>query len=517
MQGLVSVWRLLTPAKRITLLAAAGATIFVFSILARVASHPSMTLLYAGLEGRAAGDVVSALERMDTPFEIRGEAIYVPAAERDSIKMSLAGQGLPTQGQAGYELLDKLNGFSTTSDMFDATYWRAKEGELARTILSTPGVRAARVHIGNPHAGAFSRHAPSPTGVVTVTMGADALTAGQAQAIRFLVASAVPGLASDQVAVIDSARGVILSPGSDDEIMPDQKTAADRESQMERDIINLLEARVGPGNARAKVALELDMEREAVSERVFNPDGRVISGKETTEVSETSSGGGGGSAVTVASNLPEGDAPGAGAPSRAQRTETKETIKYDMSEVKREREKLPGAIRRLSVAVFVNQIAEEPAEDGGEPVMRTDDEIEKLKMLVSMAVGFNEARGDTLTIEALPFKAMATGGVEVKSNPIGAFMERHLMNAIQIIILAVVTIVLGLFVVKPLLSAKDAPAPALTSSNPAQAAAISAPAQADVLPAAPSDPILTLKEIASSKTDETASLIRAWLETEDAA
>jgi len=57
--------------------------------------------------------------------------------------MTLAAEGLPAAGAAGYELLDQLSGFGTTAQMFDAAYWRAKEGELARTILSIPEVRAA--------------------------------------------------------------------------------------------------------------------------------------------------------------------------------------------------------------------------------------------------------------------------------------------------------------------------------------------------------------------------------------
>lgn len=514
MQGLVSVWRILSPAKRLMLVGAVAATIFMFTLLARSASAPSMSLLYAGLDGRTAGEVVAALQSADTPYDIRGEAIFVPSARRDAIRMQLAGQGLPEQGQAGYELLDQLNGFATTSDMFDATYWRAKEGELARTILASPGVRAARVHIATQHAGPFARNAPAPTGVVTVTMGGAQLDPSQAQAIRYLVASAVPGLLPEGVAVIDSARGVILSPGASE--AGDQKTAADRESKLEGDILNILEARVGAGNARVQVALDLDMEREAVSERTFNPDGRVISGKETTEVSETTQGGASSSAVSVASNLPESD--GAGGGSSTQRTETKETINYDMSEVKREREKLPGSIRRLSVAVFINQIAEQPEEEGAEPVLRTPEELETLKQLVAQTAGFNEARGDTISIEALPFQPISTGGTLAEENPFADFMQRHLMNAIQIVVLSIVTLILGLFVVKPLLSTKGAPAPApMAQAGAAPAIAGAAPGTAQLAPSQP-DAIETLKVIASTKSDQTATLIKSWLETaEDAA
>ncbi|MEE2690787.1 MAG: flagellar basal-body MS-ring/collar protein FliF [Pseudomonadota bacterium] len=510
MQGLVSVWRILTPAKRVMLIGAVAATIAMFTILARTASSSPMTMLYSGLDGRAAGQVIAALERMNVEYEVRGEAIYVPAAKRDSTRMSLAGEGLPQMGQAGYELLESLNGFSTTSDMFDATYWRAKEGELARTILATPGVRAARVHIANQQTSAFSRSAPAPTAAVTVSMGQGRLSGPQAQAIRFLVASAVPGLAAEQVAVIDSAAGVILSPGDPEGAVSVDSDAEAREQKLEKDILNLLEARVGAGNARVQVALDLDMEREAVSERIFNPDGRVISGKETTEVTESTTGAS--STVSVSSNLPEGDASG-GQGSRTQRTETRETIKYDMSEMKREREKMPGSVRRMSVAVFVNQVAEAATEEGAEPVLRSDAEIATLRDLVAMAAGYDEKRGDTLTIQTLPFRPLAEGGTVAKPDLVGDFMANHLMNAIQILVLSMVTLVLGLFVVKPLLSTKDAPQGALeggTADGTPTLTAANAPQNQN--PAEPPDAIAALKQIASSKTDETATLIKSWLE-----
>lgn len=517
MQGFVPVWRVLSPAKRVVLVIAVVATIFVFSVLARTASKPPMSLLYAGLDPQVSGDVLAALDRSSTPYEIRGEAIYVPSSKRDAVRMSLAAQGLPDKGQAGYELLDKLNGFSTTSDMFDATYWRAKEGELARTILATPGVRAARVHIANPHAGPFSRNTPNPTAVVTITTGANSLSAPQAQAIRYLVSSAVSGLDAERVAVIDSERGVILTPGEPNSMAPDPQAIEDREQKMENDILNLLEARVGPGNARVQVALEVDTEHEAVSEVVYNPDGRVMSGKETTEISESSSGGGSagaGGAVSVSSNLPSGDAGAGGGQSQSKRTETRETVHYDMSETKREREKFPGAIRKLSIAVFVNQIAEQEGEDGN-PVLRSDEEIGKLKTLVANAVGLDETRGDTLTIQTLPFKSVSNDGVLVKSDPVGDFIQNHLMTAIQIFVLSIVTLILGLFVVKPLLMPKDLPAQ-LAQGAGAQAiagrdaAAIASPQSADE--------ISTLKEVATNNSDEAAALIKSWLETaEDAA
>jgi flagellar M-ring protein FliF len=519
MQGFISVWNGLTTGKRLLLLIVVPATIFAFSMLARTASTPSMTLLYSGLDSSSAGEVVAALERLDVRTDVRGDSIYVPADKRDSVRMSLAREGLPQQGQAGYELLESLNGFSTTSDLFDVTYWRAVEGELARTIVATPGIKSARVHIAQGRGGAFSRNAPESKAVVTVTMGRGNLSVGQAQAIRFLVSSSVPALSAERVAVLDSDRGVVLSPGNLEQVAGGQSGGADRERKLEAGVLNLLEARVGAGNVRVQIAVEIDREREAITERVIDPAGRVMSGKETTEVTETTSGANS-SAVTVASNLPEGDASGGGSQSSSERTQTDESVTYDLSEIRREREKLPGSIKRLSVAVLVNEIAAEGQDGVAAPTPRTEEELTALKDLVAMAVGIDESRGDTLTIHSMPFKQITNDGVIVEQDAVADFIDRNLMTVIQIGILSVVTLILGLFVVKPLLTA-NAAAAAAAPALPA------APAQMDALAAAPapmataapgSDAIEALKSLANDKTDETAGLIQSWLdETEDAA
>ncbi len=519
MQGLLSVWSSLSLSKRITLVAAVLATIGAFSLLARTASNPSMKVLYAGLDGRSAGEVISALERLSIDFEVRGDAIYVPASHRDVARMTLAGEGLPQSGQAGYELLDQLNGFSTTSDMFDATFWRAKEGELARTILSTPGVSSARVHIAHESGGPFARSVAEPNAVVTVTMGRGQLAPSQAKAIQYLVGAAVPGMVPEKVAVLDSSRGVILSPGDESTNPAEHEDIGGRERKIEMDILNILEARVGAGNARVQVALDIDRERESISERVFDPDGRVISAREVNEVTESSSGSGGQS-VTVASNLPEGDDEAGGARSNSNRTETREVISYDMSEVRREREKLPGSIRRLSIAVLVNEVVEQP--EGADAVLREAGELDTLRELVAQAAGFDEARGDSLTIQALPFRPRNNEGVLVEANPFASFMGRNLMSIIQLSVLAIVTLILGLFVVKPVLASQPAdggslplddelsfePLGQLPTYDEAQLA------QDDDIGAV--DPIETLQGIASEKPEEATALLKDWLDSEAA-
>ena len=511
MQGLVIIWQRLPMTKRLMLVGAVAATIVAFSMLARTASAPTMSLLYSGLEPSAAGDVIAALEAMNIETDVQGNAIYVPSNRRDFVRMALAKEGLPQQGQAGYELLENLSGFSTTSEIFDVTYWRAMEGELARTILATPGVSAARVHIAQDRSSAFSRNGSEPKAVVTVTMGRGSLSTGIANSIRYLVSSSVPGLSAEQVAILDSTRGVVLSPGKLDAPSGAHTDTGERERGMESDLINLLEARVGSGNARVQVALELDHEREVVSERVIDPAGRVISGKETTEVTEKTTGSSSGS-VSVASNLPEGDVNPS--TSQTERTQTDETVSYDLSEIRRDREKSAGAIKRLSVAVLVNQIEADDGAAAGAPTPRSEEELTALRELVANAVGLDESRGDTLSVQSMPFKAIPTGGTEVETSAVNNFIERNLMTVVQIGVLSIVTLILGLFVVKPVLSAKNLPAPEPVA--PPQAAPELGAQQAAMI-AQSQTPIDTLKGLASDKTDETATLIKTWLEEETAA
>jgi hypothetical protein len=104
----------------------------VFGI-GRLATAPSMALLYSGLDPAAAGEVVAALERQGIPFEVRDASIYVDGARRDQTRMALAAEGLPASGPTGYELLDGAHGL------------RHDEPDVRRSLLAREG-GGARPH-----------------------------------------------------------------------------------------------------------------------------------------------------------------------------------------------------------------------------------------------------------------------------------------------------------------------------------------------------------------------------------
>lgn len=490
----------------------AGASISMFLavlMLGRMAASPSMSLLYSGLEPAAAGEVVAALEARNIAFEIEGNAIHVPAALRDGLRLSLAAEGLPAQGGAGYELLDSLSGFGTTSQMFDAAWSRAIEGELVRTILANPQIRAARVHIARGTDRPFATGAMPSASVSVTTSGG--LTADQARALRHLVAAAVTDLSPDRVEVIDSVRGLVPMEGSG----PLSGSAIEKAEAIRQNVERLLSARVGPGRAVVEVSVDLVSESELLSERRIDPQGRVVASTESESVSGSEQQAGG--EVTVASNLPEGDAPQKEG-SRSQGSETRERVNYEISETAREVLRAPGGVRRLTVAVLVDDLR---ATDGT-ITPRSESELTDLRELVASAVGFDAARGDVITIKSMPFEPLPGG--EPAVGP-GLLDRLDLMALIQLAVIAGVLLVLGLFVLRPLLRPAriplsppaalppvSGPLPVLTGEIDDGAAMGPMPVVSRSEGDPPRDPVERLRQLISERQAESVEILRSWMD-----
>ena len=526
MQNVIATWSALSLRRRLVII---GATLAMFAAvlgLSRIAARSDMALLYAGLEPAAAGEVVAALDQRGVAYEVQGDSILVDVLQRDSLRMALAAEGLPMAGGRGYELLDTLSGFGTTSQMFDAAYWRAKEGELARTLLAMPQIKAARVHIASAPTRAFQQETQA-TASVTLTTASGMLTEAQARAIRHLVASAVSGMAPEAVQIIDTVGGLI---GGQDNAEQAGTDAADRAAAIKGNVERLLAARVGPGKAVVEVAVDLVQERESIKERVFDPQGRVAISSETEERSGSSTQPGGD--VTVASNLPEGDA-AAGGQRQSQSSETRERVNYEVSETQREVLRGPGGVRRMTVAVMVDGVVTTAADGTRSWAPRSEEELTDLRELVASAVGLDEARGDVLTIKSLEFQdlvrpdgSLASAGILPPIGPV------NVMSLIQTAVLAVVALVLGLFVIRPILT--SAARPALAAPEPTLALP---PAQGfggpmlegevdpdfvyDGFPGRSSgeqveeDPATRLRRLIEQRQSESIEILRGWMEDEE--
>ena len=214
--NIFQVWLALPLQRRIVSALSVLATIAALYGLVSVSLKPKLDLLYAGLDPAAAGEIIAKLEGKEVAYEVRGNAIYADVKRRDALRLELARDGLPRQSVVGYELFDDMNSFAMTSEMFNTAYWRAKEGELARTLLTMPGVQSARVHLGTQKSSGFNNGNTAQTASVTLS-SSGRLSLQQAKAIQYLTALSVSGLDPADVAVIDINKGVIAGPGLEDE------------------------------------------------------------------------------------------------------------------------------------------------------------------------------------------------------------------------------------------------------------------------------------------------------------
>ncbi len=492
----IATLRALPLQRQLMLAFATLGVVLAMTFLVRGAMQQPMTLLYSGLEPASTGEIIDELEKRGTQYEIRGDAIFVAQNDRDSVRFSLAKSGLPQQSVQGYELLDQVNGFSVTSEMYNAAYWRAKEGELSRTILAIPGVQSVRVHIGASLRSGFARSEPKQTASVTFAASRD-LSGGQAQAIQYLVALAVSGLSPDEVAVIDSRKGILAGPGINSAEQPGVK-AETQEGALEQKILRLLEARVGPNNARVSVSVDVSHQRQTTSAIMFDPDSRVVRNRSSGDVSESS--GGSATGITAASNLPQ-EGGQAGGSSNSTARNSSENVSYEINETRTQTEILPGAVERISIAVLLNDqvLGVDPA--AADAATATEQIIEDFKKLIISGAGLDTSRGDDLTVEIMPFQLPEVTEMVEAPGLVEQLMERYLWSGVKILVLGLVVIVLAFGVIRPLLS----------QNGNAQSGAAGDDFFASGGGAGGPDPFVSLKDYTMGRQDDAAAILQEWL------
>ena len=377
------------------------------------------------------------------------------------------------------------------------------------------------VHIAQASAQPFRRDQQASASV-TVTPAGAPLTPAQATALRFLVASAVAGVSAESVAVIDGNGGLVIGPESDTALQ-----GGDRAELLRRNVERLLEARVGIGRAVVEVNVETVMQRETIVERLIDPNARAAVSRAVEERTATATDSRG-AAVSVASNLPDGDAAGGDGRSETREVSTSENTTWEVSQTSREVERAPGAIRRLTVAVLIDGVRGIDSSGVAQWSPRPAEELDALRELVASAVGFDESRGDVITLRSLAFEPL---GLEGGAGFAPGLIERlglDMMALIKLAALAAVVLILALFVLRPLLrpapmdeggdlmprlppGATASLGPALTGEIDDTGASPAGMRMAEER-AAPVDPVDRMRQLIAERQDETLEILRHWME-----
>jgi len=435
-----------TPATRQLLLLVGVAAAVALGVAVVLWSRgPNYGLLYAGLEQKDAAAVTQALQASNTPYTLGpdGSSIMVPAADLAAIRLKLASQGLP-QGSVATTAAPGSDSPFGMSDLAERTrYQQMLESDLGNTIAGLQSVRAARVHLALPKPSAFIRDNKEASASVLVTLyPGRQLDASQVAAIVHLVASSVPNLDPKQVSVVDQ-QGQLLTTtdaGSASAIGDTRLRLATRiENTYAQRIEELLTPLVGPGKVRAQVYADLDFSETEKATETYGHEHPALRSEQTSSEQRTGAASDAGVPGALSNQPPNTVAqptaanPGAGkgANGKGANTATAQsngpgensssaTRNYELDRTVSHVSDPAGRLARLTVAVLVDNKAV-AGEKGPKSVPFTPQELEHLTTLARNAVGYNEARGDSVSVINQPFHQDPNGDALPTSQP---FWER---------------------------------------------------------------------------------------------
>ncbi|MFZ6020301.1 MAG: flagellar basal-body MS-ring/collar protein FliF [Chloroflexota bacterium] len=392
----LNYWKKQSQSQRIVIISLLLAALILVPVLINWANTPSYSVAYSGLSESDAAQIVQKLDENRIPYRLRDSGTILVASDQVyEVRLRMAREGLPKSGTVGYELFSG-NTLGMTEFTQKINYQRALEGELERTIGSLEAVEAVRVHVVRPERTLLSSEQSPTTASITIKerMG-QALDAAQVRAITHLVASSVEGLQPENVVVVDS-NGNLLAGGGNEagslSAVTDNQRAAEQAAAAEirKQVQLMLDRTLGPNRAVVQAAVAMDWtQREIVSSTMEQQPTPVVRSSQKIVENYTTAGAVEGGVPGADSNLPTPLPPVTGENGAMTYSRTEETVNYEVSQVEAREVQAPGRISRISVSVMVDGLDAQS--------------VEMVKAAVAAAAGVNEARGDEVVVQSMPF------------------------------------------------------------------------------------------------------------------
>ena len=439
--------------------------LLLFVAVYSAVNTPNYRPIVAGMteaDQQAAFDALKAGDFKPVLDSASGQ-ITVPAKRYHEARIYLASKGLPKTGQVGLDSLKDQSSMTTSQFMEQARYNAAIEQELVRSILQIDSISAARVHLALAKQSAFVRDRTPPKASVVVTpQPGRAMTPSQVQAVVHLVASSVPLLTPDNVSVVDNM-GKLITDSSNDAALGLTAAQTQHKQKMEEmyrlRINQILMPIAGESNVTSQVNLSLDFSQTEVTTEDY--DTREKGPKTRSEVlsedrSTIKDAGGVPGALSNTPPVAPSATPvtAAGAPKSSDERNNvtaRSTRNYELDRSVRHVKSATGTVERLSVAVVIKERAPlvQPKDDKGvapepQPNPYKPEEIERMQSLVRSVVGFNEARGDVITVIPARFEPEPVIDLSVPW-----YKDEAIMDQIKSGVLGLLFVVFLLLVVRP--------------------------------------------------------------------
>jgi flagellar M-ring protein FliF len=447
--------------RRLGLFAALALVLGGFVAMMLWLNKPDYQTLFSGMKAADASTVVEQLKDLKIPYKLenQGTTIQVPQASLYEARLAMASAGLPKGSGVGFEVFNETR-IGTTDFVQRINYQRALQGELARTIASFNAVDTVRVHIVMGQESLFVDEEKKPSASVVLGMsGARRLNPKQIQGIVHLVASAVPDLSAERVTVVDNQGNLLYKKEADSAGFPAGMTASQLEYQrnieatLKSKVQSMLEQVVGPGGAVVRVSTDIDFTRTTTTEKLFNPDQVAVrSETRSSESNQDASGQPGGSPDQrfdlAQRNATPNQAGGGTASNQSQREN--ETTNFEISNTVRQTVTGIGGLKRLSVAVVVDGPYTETTSAEGDVTRtfapRSQEELNQLTELVRRAVGFDQNRGDEVSVANVPFALPKDLGTAAAAGWMD-YVDKYSKHALNVVLV----LLFFLFVVRPLI------------------------------------------------------------------
>ncbi|HEX7382492.1 MAG TPA: flagellar basal-body MS-ring/collar protein FliF [Nevskiaceae bacterium] len=515
---------------------------------------PDYTTAFTSLSAADAAQVTQALAQSGIPYRLTtGGEIQVPSKELMNARMQLGAKGLPNAGD-GIDSLSKGGGFGISQFMENARYNHALESDLARTIGNLSGVSRAYVHVAQPKPSPFIGDQGQTSASVLVQLAPGAhLDPSQVSAIVQLVASSIPNLQPSHVTVVDQA-GQLLSQHDADtnvgRIALKMQLTRNYEQYIDQKVTKLLTPIVGDGRVRVQAQADMDYSQAEEASETFHPDPKAI----RSESVSSHSGGGGGlpqgvpgafsnQPETPAAKTPAGTQPvpaNANAPAAASSAAMKaaaaaiprsssESRQFAVGRSIKHVAETEGRLKRLTVAVLIDDQPKAAPVAGtnakaaatSAPVALTGEQLQSIQTLVQSAVGYDQGRGDVVTVVNTRFLEQPDAALPKMAPPPwwkNTMVFDLLRNGIAIIAL----LVIGFFVVRPtlrsLMGGRTPEATQVALATPeADALADGSEPRALGGPAAPTPSrsyetkLETARKVAAEDPKRVAQVVRTWV------
>ncbi len=361
----------------------------------------------AGLDAHASAELAELMATEQIPYQLDAAtgAVTVPQERLQEARLKMAAAGLGDINGPGMAMIERDPGFGVSQFVENARYQRALETELARTISQLRSVREARVHLAIPKPSAFTRDRDAAAASVVLQLQPGrTLSKNEVDAIVHLVASSIPNLEAEKVTVVDEGGSLLTSdePADADQLNTEQFERVRRqESKLSAKIAELLEPVVGAGRVRSQVAVDMDFAVVEEAREVYAPDSGQIRSEQVSQSSRNDGKTGPQGIPGATSNAPPGpqvDPAAATAAATPTESTSNQTRNYELDRTLSHTRQPSGRVRRITAAVLLDHM---PGVDkDGEPTSRemTAEELTRMESLVKQAIGFDQERGDQVSV-----------------------------------------------------------------------------------------------------------------------